>query len=183
MIMKKYLALSLALMSTTALAQVQTGVGVSVQDSGSKIYVPINITEEFRIEPKFSYAKQSSDREDYSEFDFKIYELGIGLFGVKAIAPEFNFLYGLNLGLLRGSSENKYDGSENKYESEMKGVSLSHIVGFEYYFVENISIGSEVALVYSKLDETYSSSFDDEDDKTTQKTIATDTSLNIRFYF
>lgn len=113
---------------------------------------------------------------------FKIYELGIGLFGIKDISPEFNFLYGLNLGLLRGSSETKYSGSGNKYESEMKGVSLSHIVGFEYYFVENISIGSEVALVYSKLDETESSSFD-EDDKTTEKTIATDTSLNIRFYF
>ena len=181
--MKKYLGLGFALMSSVTLAQTQSGIGVSVQDSGSKIYVPINVTEEFRIEPTFSYAKQSRDREDYSEFDFKIYELGIGLFGVKAIAPEFNFLYGLNIGFLRGSSENKYDGSENKYESEMKGVSLSHIVGFEYYFVENISIGSEVALVYSKLDETDSNSFDDEDDKTSQKTITTDTSLNIRFYF
>ena len=181
--MKKYLALSLALMSSATLAQVQTGVGVSVQDSGSKIYVPINITKEFRIEPTFSYAQQNSDREDYSEFEFKTYELGIGLFGVKAIASEFNFLYGLNLGLSRGSSENTYDDSDSKYESEMKGVSLSHIVGFEYYFVENISIGSEVALVYSKLDITDSSSFDDDEDKSSQKTITTDTSLNIRFYF
>lgn len=181
--MKKYLGLGFALMSSVTLAQTQSGIGVSVQDSGSKIYVPINVTEEFRIEPTFSYAKQNSDREDYSESEFKTYELGVGLFGIKSIVPEFNFLYGINLGVLRGSSENEYESSGLKYESDMKGISVSHIIGFEYYFVQNISIGSEVAIVYSSLDITDSDNFDDEEDKSSQKTIATDTSLNIRFYF
>ena len=90
--------------------------GYSVSNS---IYVTFDFDNKFRFEPSFGFTITNSD---------SYYSVSLGAFGKKTIS-QFNFLYGLRLGV-------------NKNEI----FSIAPTIGGEYYFIKHFSIGSEVQL-------------------------------------
>ena len=85
----------------------------------SSIYVTIDLSSKFRIEPTLGFSLSDG---------LSHYLLGVGVFGKKPI-QNFNLLYGLRLGI--GSSEIFF---------------VAPTIGGEYYFIKNFSIGTEVQL-------------------------------------
>jgi hypothetical protein len=99
---------------------------INESQSINSIYMTIDLSSKFRIEPSFGFALSDG---------LSQYFIGVGAFGKKTIS-KFNLLYGLRVGL--GSSER---------------FALAPTIGGEYYFIKKFSIGSEVQLRGSKANE------------------------------
>lgn len=174
--MKKHIALAcLTVISSGALAS--TGIGVSAQIDDIWVYVPIDLTESFRIEPLVRYYKKEdqSDSEDYTE----ISEFGVGLFVQSEVVENFNFLYGVRVAY----SASKYTYKSQFFDSgtDQDGYLIAPTIGFEYFLADKISLGGDVSLVYTDLDGKDTDSGESID--VSEKTTSTDTSLIVRFYF
>lgn len=182
--MKNRIALALS-MAFSASTFANVGVGVSVRDDDTRIYVPINVTESFRIEPFVNYGKREEKDDDWEE-SVKAYEFGLGFFGRTELVDKLHFLYGARISYLSAKAVNKdSDGSSYKYDVD--GYSIAPTMGFEYFIMEKLSIGADVSLVYAKTD-SESKSYDYDYDygakvEQTNKDTETDTSLNVKFYF
>ena len=177
--MKSRIALALTLaMSSSAFADV--GIGVSIQSEDSRVYVPIDITESFRIEPLVRYYKNEESEGD-SEYKTKYSEIGAGFFGKSGLTENLDFLYGVRVAYTKEKRVYQYANFDRDLDLELDGYAIAPTIGFEYFVMEKFSIGGEVALAYTKMDGEEDDSGDkiDVDDKTTE----TDTSLNVRFYF
>ncbi len=151
----------LAILSATSAYAADFGVGVEVGEGRNAIYVPINVSEGFRIEPYFSNYK-SEQGDDYNS---RQSELGLGLFRVSKLSDKTNLL----LGARAAYAENNF------YDEDMDGYSVAPVLGFEYFPVNNISLGADVSYVYTKLEDDNS-----DDDLTTSRT---KTAINVKFYF
>ena len=91
------------------------------------IYVPINVTEKFRIEPEISFFSRPGYGAAY------LFSAGLGLEGMKR-KNDFNMIYGVRMGVTL------LDGVDDRY------TSLGPILGGEHYFSKHFSIGAEIQL-------------------------------------
>jgi len=178
--MKKLAAmLLLAGCSSVAMAEVDYGVGVSVKDSDSFIYLPIDISESWRVEPSFRYYHYKNDyRSEFPSSSYENVELAVGVFKKKLIFENIKFLYGVRTGYFQTKIDSDYNTT-----GEGDGYIFTPTVSFEYLINRKFSVGGEVGLRYQKFNSNEQSESWFNTSGTSSEVITTTTGLNVRFYF
>ena len=173
--MKKLSAIALAtLISSTAAAEI--GIGLSAKEDTSTIFFPMDLSDTFKLEPGIAFSDASQDEEDF-EISLTRWELSLGAFLVNNISQKFDVLLGARFSLLDVESEVTIDGQKN--ESSSEGFGIAPTLGFEYFVIDNLSLGGEVALAYTSTE----SEVEGFDGSTENSSWNTETALNVRFYF
>ena len=165
----------------------EVGVGIDMMNfdylsSGVKIYVPLDITPKFRIEPSFLYWNDESTTTDssgtVSTFDYRA-EFGLGFFGIQDLAQQTKLYYGARLGFV--SEKYEYISTVTSTR-DRDGYKFSPAFGFEHFFSEKISLGGEVSWYYLDLDiESFTSSSGA--GTGSDQSTGTDSEVILRYYF
>jgi hypothetical protein len=154
---KLYVAAALAVCSGSAMAA-DFGVGISARSDDGFLYVPIDITQSFRIEPSVRYLSSEQtfiqpSGEDTSETDQ--WELGVGVFGLKRVTDAAHIYYGARLAYVDVESTTVDEGSFGLTlysESDQDGYRIGPTVGFEYLFGGHFSVGGEASYSFVDLE-------------------------------
>ncbi len=108
------------------------------------------ITNNFRIEPEFSFWRYSHkddfSSESYSqENTLSIFHLGIGFSKILKNNEKSNTYLGIKLGINSMSSTSKFNGeaSSNKTETKRTDFYTGPALGTEYFLTDQLSLGSE----------------------------------------
>ncbi len=125
------------------------GVGVSTRSGNPSIYLPINISDKFRIEPVLAHYEYSATSSG-TEYKSKRTDLMLGFFGRTISSESISTYYGGRIGY--SSNENGYVTEFGVNETEEDGYIIEPIMGFEYHFINNLTLGGEVSFRYSKFD-------------------------------
>jgi hypothetical protein len=147
-----YVAVGLALCSTSVLAA-DFGVGISARSDDGIVYVPIDISKSFRIEPSIRYASTEwKSVYDSIEQESEELEVGIGVFGLKQVTEAARIYYGARLAYVNFKTTfvNRTVQLASIGESDQDGYRIGPTVGFEYLFGQHFSVGGEAS--YSFLD-------------------------------
>jgi hypothetical protein len=178
--MKKLLALAaLASLGGVALqAQAaDVGLGVAVQSDDSRIYVPIDFGDAWRLEPSVRYLHSKSSSGGGS-FKNESFELGVGAFALLPLHESVRLYYGARLAYIEAETTDTSFGSRNSIKAD--GYRISPTVGFEYLINKHISIGGEAEWFYADVDSSPDDGFFYGAD---QKSQGTDTRLVVRVRF
>lgn len=140
----------------------------------NKIIFTINPNNNWRIEPEIGF--NNINNKD-AELKDKSLSLGIGVLGMYQ-RGRANIYAGLRFEYSDISHE-YLSGFGKKQTEKLVGLAIGPVVGVEFFFGHNFSIGGEVALKYINL-KAKDSQYDDDAE---QVTITTETGLLLRFYF
>lgn len=192
-------ALCLALCSTGAVAA-DYGIGVSARSNDGWIYVPIDVSPSFRIEPSVRYMSNetsqtntSSDGDSFKE-DVDNLEFGVGLFRLAKIADSARIYYGLRASYVTLDGTRTYTNTYfpgytvvTRSETSQDGYRIGPAIGFEYQFGEHFSVGGEANYTFVDVDgdlkSTTSGSTTVIRGNIEQKSSGTDTQLIFRYRF
>lgn len=146
-------AVSLALCSSGALAA-DFGIGVSARSDDGMLYVPIDISKSFRLEPSVRYASSEQDDNYRSRAETKELEIGVGVFGLKQITEAARLYYGARLGYLDRQDDSSYMGNSatTTQENDQDGYRAGPAIGFEYLIGKHFSVGGEASYTFVDLD-------------------------------
>lgn len=135
-------------------------------------YLPININNQFRIEPMFGLSSINSEYDQSSKVDTNSdfsntkntytvasTTIGFGGFYISSLSNYFNLYFGprLYFTFLSYSNESKYEQSYNnhyssndmKTESKELDITIGLSVGAEYFLYRKFSLGAEASLDYT----------------------------------
>ena len=158
---KRFFALTfIAAVASNAQAS-EVGIGVSAKSDDAWIYVPIDVSAKFRMEPSIRYT--SSESTSSAQFiappPFVVYsteahtvELGIGLFGLLSPHESVRVYYGGRVSYMDGETEVTSEGRIDR--SSYDGYRIAPTVGFEYLFNSHFTLGGEAAVYYESLEGT-----------------------------
>ncbi len=150
---KLYVAVGLALCSGSVLAA-DFGVGISARSDDGFLYVPVNITKSFRIEPSVRYVSSEqtftqSFGEDRS--DTKQWEIGVGVFGLKQVTDAAHIYFGARAAYVDVQSTSVDMGSFGlpvHSKTDQDGYRIGPTLGFEYLFGGHFSVGGEASYTF-----------------------------------
>lgn len=189
-----YVAIGLALCSTSALAA-DFGLGVSARSNDGLLYVPIDISKSFRIEPSIRYASTDASSTDQDDPEFnasqetETLEVGIGVFGVRRITEVAHVYFGGRFAYVDAEITTTSNGSfyDSHNETDQDGYRIGPAVGFEYLFAQHFSVGGEVNYTFLDIDgESKDNSFGTSSptvETTENKSQGTQTRLIFRYMF
>lgn len=161
--MKKIILSIAALLLTSNLQAAEFGFGATLYSDSSIVYLPINVTKEFRVEPYFSSYRQSSDDSSY-----RYTQYGVGLFNIRETADNVNAIVGARVGHVSSKSGSSFD-----------GYTFSPVLGFEYLPIKKLSLGADVAWMFTKGKYEYPGYDENYDTKESRTT----TSISLKYYF
>ncbi|MFQ6615882.1 MAG: outer membrane beta-barrel protein [Fidelibacterota bacterium] len=136
--------------------------------AGPAIFIPIDLSPRFRLEPEIGLLTSSSSDDGYSSSSTAL-SLGLGLLPMSR-AGNVNVYYGGRLGITRSSSSYEYDGDSEK-DSE-SAFFVAAVGGGEYLLANRFTLGGEAQLRRFSLG-----------GDTESATISTRGLLFVRFYF
>lgn len=145
-------AVSLAAFASEIASAADFGIGLSVKSSDTTIYVPIEISPAFRVEPSVSYSetKQASGNTTTKSTNTNV---GAGLFGKSQVADSIELYYGGRIAYVESKAESStalpFPASVSV---KSDGYRIAPTLGFQYFFNEHISLGGEVAWAHTDLD-------------------------------
>lgn len=174
-----YVAVGLALCSGPVLAA-DFGIGVSARSDDGWVYVPIDISKNFRLEPSVRYYSSDSTTAQSlteSSVDSDTLEVGIGVFGLKQVEEAAHLYYGIRLAYLDRSIESTTvtsSGTTFLDEAKQDGYRIGPTMGFEYLFGGHFSVGGEASYAFVELED---------DDGGDQSSSGTETRLIFRYMF
>jgi hypothetical protein len=183
---KLYVTIGLALCSSSALAA-DFGIGISARSDDGFVYVPIDVSKTFRIEPTVRYGTSElsfSGSGQNETQDTETWEIGVGLFGKKQITDVAHVYYGARLAYVDTESTAKRLTSFSK--STQDGYRIGPTLGFEYLFGGHFSIGGEASYTFLDLDGKSTvriNNFALSTSETEQKSSSTQTQLIFRYMF
>lgn len=138
------------------------GIGIDLSSYGTEIRVPIDINQNYRIEPFFSY----NHRNGSSSFEaFSWSTIGANFLMSEQLVEKTKFYYGI---------KTEYGDMQDKSNFWSAGPTIS----FEYFFSSKFSVGGEASLLYTKYNYHGSSIFNN-NERSTQ----TSSSVLVRYYF
>lgn len=196
--MKRLICVALMAAAASQAQAAEFGVGVSVQSDDSWIYVPIDLTPSFRLEPSVRYRDGKSESVNPDSFlgsqitttvtsDSKTYELGLGIFGLKQVGESVRVYFGGRIAYIDSESKvrivtdfGNFD-DEDMQDASDDGYRISPTLGFEYSFNRNVSIGAEAEWFYQDIDSTLTTTNESMDGEF--ESTGTDTRLIVRFKF
>lgn len=178
----KYLLVIILFICTATLGAhaAKTGIGVSVQGDGGTIYIPIEVSKHFRLEPTLFFSHSENEYEEGDKSSYTTMQFDLGLFGKSEIYEQLNTYYGARIGYIY-SQQDRSSSFFSDYDSETHGVNIAPTLGIEYFFSERFSVGGEVAWYFRYSEDNSSSSgpvLPEESIST-----GTDSRLIARFYF
>lgn len=118
------------------------GLGVALSGNGSGIFVPINVSEQWRVEPSLEYSKFNFSETDFDSSN-EIYRLGVGVFRLWQSSEQVRTLVGVRV---------SYQSFSQTRQFEVDGHGIAPTVGFEYAVTPSLVVGAEAALEYVDLD-------------------------------
>ncbi len=140
----------------TAASELKTGLGIGIDDASFQVYAPI-VLKAVTLEPTISWFENDNSRYGQPggfEGDFMRYELGLGIFHKRNLTSETVFYYGARAGYVQ--EETKFvsfsSTSGVSQTTKLDGYFVAPTLGFEYFFVPGVSLGSDIAYQYSRLD-------------------------------
>jgi len=159
---KLYVAVGLALCSTGVLAA-DFGLGVSAKTDDGIVYLPIDLSKSFRIEPSVRYASSeftSDDNDDTVQTsESEALEAGIGVFGLKQVTDAARIYFGARAAYIdsKDTVTNVYTDSRGVSSrtvsvTDQDGYRIGPAVGFEYLFGQHFSVGGEASYSFYKLE-------------------------------
>lgn len=156
--MNKFVPFVLATALASSAQAVQYGLGTSINDS--QLYMPINVSETFRVEPAvyFSNNESSKDDEYRSSSDRSYVRLTSGFFKLSQLSERTSTFVGSRVGLIR--YDYKSEDNNSRYTSYERGFIIEPTVGFEFFPIKNFSISGEASVYFSRTKETNSSSYE-----------------------
>ena len=172
-----YIAILIAIASTTTHAA-QTGIGVSVQGDAGTIYVPVEISDAFRIEPTFEFRHNNEEQVDGDTYSMTNMKLGCGLFGKTELLEQLRTYYGVRLGYVYTQRE-RSAGVSSDYDVQTHGINVAPTLGLEFYITDRFSVGGEIAWYFQYDHGAGDGDFGVDNETTT----GTDSRLVARFYF
>jgi hypothetical protein len=183
-------ALLLAALAAGHAAAAEHGVGLSAKSDNGLIYVPIDVSPKFRVEP---YVRYSTD--DTTSFETtppqvtltgqetETLEVGAGLFGLALPNESLRIYYGARAGYLNiHDTFELHSGTEVIRVSDTSvGYHVAPTFGFEYLFNSHFTLGGEAAYFYDHFesDQRFGSSNSDFE----SESIGTEAFLILRYYF
>lgn len=189
---KLYAAVALGLFSGSSLAA-DFGLGISARSDDGFLYVPIDITKSFRIEPSIRYiSSEQTITQSFGEDrqDTEQWEAGVGVFGLKQITDAAHIYFGARAAYVDVQSSSVDEGSfvSTLYsESDQDGYRIGPTVGFEYLFGGHFSVGGEASYSFVDLEgesrARIGSGGSESTVKIEQKTNGTQTRLIFRYMF
>lgn len=173
------------------MAKAGLGLNLNFSNPQSSIYVPINVTESFRIEPSFDFYigsnSEKSNRNNTYNQDTSYYAISLGFFGRKPLIQSFYLLYGGRFGYFNQTHEykssNQGNSVSNLEEGNYFGTYISPTIGFEYFIIEKLSLGAEFFIVFAESFDNDEWSRSDDDIKVESSSIHTDGSISLKYYF
>ncbi len=142
----------LTLNSSMVFADTTYGVGVGINDSLT-IYFPISAGG-LIVEPLFSIYKTDANATGSSSSIIRDMKIGIGVFKNEEVFENSYFYYGVRMGYVDLERNTKISDPSYSYttSSEESGYFVSPTLGTQHYLFENISIGVDIGIMYSKRD-------------------------------
>ncbi len=184
-------ALGLALAASQASAA-DFGIGVSVRSDDGWLYLPVDLSKSFRIEPTVRYSStESTINESSSDArqDSDILELGVGVFGLKRVTDAAHIYYGGRLSYVdmkSNSTDVTSFGTVVRSETTQDGYRIGPTLGFEYLFGGRFSVGGEASYTFLELEGEAKSRFGNVSTSTVnfdQSSQGTQTRLIFRYMF
>lgn len=160
LLMSIVLTAALCLISSSASAAPQFGLGISITETGRVIHCPVKLNNAFRLEGSLGFY--SMDREGSSN-DPNEFILKFGAYGIQNVYEKTEIYYGgkiLYSQLDTGTSD-------------ADGFGIAPAFGFEYYLTGHISVGGEAELYYLFYDRNTGD----------YKEFGTDSRIVLRYYF
>lgn len=162
-----YLLFVVLMVSSFAGRAAEFGLGVALSGSGSGIFVPININEQWRVEPSLLYF-ESEARQFGGEFSNDFYSWGVGVFRLWPSSDQVRTLAGVRVSR-QGFSQK---------DLKADGHGIAPAVGFEYAVTPRLVVGAEAALEYVDLD-----GEDAVGDPVRQTSTETRTAVTLKYFF
>ena len=186
--MKKILIISICLIISSVFGQFKYGFGVAadlgstlvVEDveivPGISLMIPIRIGERFKIEPEISIISYNRTNDTTSVYK-SIIMPGISVsYDLKTPSENTIISPGIKLGLIEGTLEEENSGTI--VYTQVSGIFVAGILGGEYYFSKNYSLGGDFQLRFESV---YMTKDPDKEDYLTQ--FSTRSSIKFRYYF
>jgi hypothetical protein len=190
--MKTTAVFLLTALFATSVAAAEFGVGLSAKSDDGLIYVPIDVSSKFRVEPQVRFATSDSDSEIqlfpgtivdfHSETD--ALEFGVGLFGMAVPKEAVRLYYGARASYIDADLDLTLsdEGFVVDRESQtVEGYRIAPTFGFEYRFNEHFTLGGEVAYFFENLDAEFVS--DDISQNAEREQTGTESFLILRYFF
>ncbi len=181
-------------LATFGVAAGELGVGISVRDDDSAIYLPYRVSEKILVEVSFAYTDRETDS-SVSNSDFENYELGFGVFGLKNLKERLSLYYGARVSYVESELTNSSSPVSNSASpffalrtvsnNESDGYKIAPTLGVSYSFTDSFSVAGEAAWFYEDVDSTTSVTRDDETtiSKSGQTNNGTETRIVLRYMF
>ena len=165
---------------------VQFGIGVALNsflknfsygDNLPTIYIPMNISDKFKIEPELSYYSSSGKNENVEQENTSM-AIGVGLFGTTNYEKSL-FYYGFRFSYLNSKTKYSFQDEVDRERTSNRFM-LGPAVGGEYFFIKHFSVGGEIGFQFTvKKDE--ETNF--EDYLPGSSVNGTDVRIFLRFYY
>lgn len=139
------------------------------------IYLPIDFSPIFRIEPEIGYYRIKNKRGSFESTTSNL-RIGIGLFFIQRYKKSIIQIGG-RAGLIKNSYSSKSSYPDNNSDRTKEDYYFGLTSGGEYLFTNHLSLGGEAQLNYIKFD-----NYDDNDDSSIY-IISTRALVILRFYF
>jgi len=160
------------------------GFGASFKSSESTIYFPIKVNSKFMLEPYVRYADNDSvSITGIQNNSTKDLAFGLGTFWVTQ-PLDSTFLYiGARVAYMKKEQvvTTQVGITSTSFTQDMDGYLVAPTIGFEYFVIEHVSIGGEVAYEYSSIDGDTTGTFSTT--STEQEFSGTRTNILLRYYF
>jgi hypothetical protein len=140
-------------------AKADVGLGLSIKNDETTAYVPITAGR-FMFEP---YLRVSDDTNTAPNVSFTgvgdltesaVRAIGVGIFRSVEPAEQVTFYYGARLAYTEAELIREPIPSDSRFGSrgsfEMDGQVIAPTLGFEYRFIERLSIGAEISVDHSE---------------------------------
>jgi hypothetical protein len=137
------------------------GIGISAKSDNGLIYVPIDVSPKFRIEPHVRYSTDDSNSVDTTPptvtlagQDTETLEVGAGIFGLSLPNESLRIYYGGRVGYVDVRTEFTLDfnGVTVRDRTTSDGYKIAPTFGFEYIFNAHFTLGGEMTYFYERLE-------------------------------
>jgi hypothetical protein len=184
-------AVTLSLSAAPPLASAaEVGLGVTMlgSEGGYGVFLPIRLSK-ITIEPEFYVYRSEADQAyplnpaNDRTSDYENMNIGTGVYLRRQLAPSTEYYLGGRVGYTKYKSTYSYPNTpSSSTASKEDGYYLGPVIGAEYFFNKNFSLGLEAAFIYSSVSQDYASS--PANSYTQDRTSwTTDTRAKLRVYF
>jgi hypothetical protein len=151
--LKRILASFVALLASGTCVAAEYGVGISAKSDNGLIYIPVELTPTFRIEPYIRHS--SSDSKQTIDFgatettfrsNFEQLEGGLGMFGLAVPKESVRLYFGGRASYF--DSDTRSSTSALQFKQSVYGYRIIPTMGFEYLFNGHFTLGGEVGYYF-----------------------------------